>query len=256
MFVKFRGALVLMTILAAAILGVGSVLAQDAPASSLGDQLKAQYKLAKVALDAGGWSVVQPGTVLVIQKGGILGVPPANPTMAPATYKDGDLHAPNAFMVGMAGQNTRQLAVGKKVYVIKMDVHVKGDKVMLTIVECDVCNGVQQPSSFKSAVVFQFPKEYLSKADASQAKEVIDQVLAPDTAGQQDQARTQQQSQQQQPPEQPAPAPATIQMGQTIEQVKAALGQPEKIVDLGQKQIYVYKDLKTTFVNGKVSDVQ
>jgi hypothetical protein len=232
----------------------GPALAQNAPASSLGDQPKGQYKLAKVALDAAGWSVVQPGTVLVIQKGGILGVPLANPTLAPATYKDNDLHAPNAFKVGMAGQNTRQLAVGEKVYVIKIDVHVKGDKVMLAIVECDPCNGVQQPSSFKSAVVFQFPKEYLSKADASQVKDVTDQVLAPDAAGQQDQAQTQQQ--QQAPPEQSAQAPATIQMGQSIEQVKAALGQPEKIVDLGQKEIYVYKDLKITFVNGKVSDVQ
>jgi hypothetical protein len=35
-----------------------------------------------------------------------------------------------------------------------------------------------------------------------------------------------------------------------------ALGQPEKIVNLGTKQIYVYKDLKITFVSGKVSDVQ
>ena len=33
-------------------------------------------------------------------------------------------------------------------------------------------------------------------------------------------------------------------------------GQPEKTVNLGSKQIYVYKDLKVTFVNGKVSDVQ
>ncbi len=36
----------------------------------------------------------------------------------------------------------------------------------------------------------------------------------------------------------------------------AALGQPEKIVNLGPKQIYVYKDLKVTFLKGKVSDVQ
>jgi hypothetical protein len=38
--------------------------------------------------------------------------------------------------------------------------------------------------------------------------------------------------------------------------VVSALGKPEKIVDLGAKQIYVYKDLKITLVNGKVSDVQ
>ena len=52
------------------------------------------------------------------------------------------------------------------------------------------------------------------------------------------------------------PGTASIQLGQTIDEVVAALGQPEKAVNLGSKQIYVYKDLKVTFVNGKVSDVQ
>ena len=50
--------------------------------------------------------------------------------------------------------------------------------------------------------------------------------------------------------------PQTIEKGQTTDQVQAALGKPDKIVNLGAKQIYVYKDLKVTFVNGKVSDVQ
>ncbi len=36
----------------------------------------------------------------------------------------------------------------------------------------------------------------------------------------------------------------------------AALDKPEKIVNLGPKQIYVYRDLKVTFIDGKVSDVQ
>jgi hypothetical protein len=38
--------------------------------------------------------------------------------------------------------------------------------------------------------------------------------------------------------------------------VVAGLGQPDKVVDLGSKKIYIYKDLKITFVDGKVSDVQ
>jgi hypothetical protein len=42
----------------------------------------------------------------------------------------------------------------------------------------------------------------------------------------------------------------------TPEQVEAAMGKPEKIVNLGAKKLYVYKDLKVTFLNGKVSDVQ
>ena len=54
----------------------------------------------------------------------------------------------------------------------------------------------------------------------------------------------------------PPPEPQQIEKGQTPEQVKAALGPPEKIVNLGAKQLYVYHDIKVTFLNGKVSDVQ
>ena len=56
-------------------------------------------------------------------------------------------------------------------------------------------------------------------------------------------------------PAEPA-QPASVQLGQTPEQVQAALGQPDKMVDIGSKKIWIYKDLKITFLNGKVSDVQ
>jgi len=52
------------------------------------------------------------------------------------------------------------------------------------------------------------------------------------------------------------PEPQTIQLGQSPEEVKAVLGQPEKIIELGSKLIYIYANLKVTFVNGKVTDVQ
>ena len=58
------------------------------------------------------------------------------------------------------------------------------------------------------------------------------------------------------PADQPPPAPKTISVGQTPEQVIAALGQPEKIVKLAKKETYYYKDLKVIFMAGKVSDVQ
>jgi hypothetical protein len=48
----------------------------------------------------------------------------------------------------------------------------------------------------------------------------------------------------------------TLSMGQSIDQVTAALGTPKNIVDLGAKKIYVYKDMKVTFKAGKVADVQ
>ncbi len=57
-------------------------------------------------------------------------------------------------------------------------------------------------------------------------------------------------------PAAPAAAPKTIEIGQTIDQVTAILGAPKTVVNLGAKKIYVYPDMKVTFVGGKVRDVQ
>lgn len=54
----------------------------------------------------------------------------------------------------------------------------------------------------------------------------------------------------------PAAPSATISLGQNIQEVTGALGQPKSVVDLGAKKIYVYKDMKITFNGGKVTDVQ
>ena len=54
----------------------------------------------------------------------------------------------------------------------------------------------------------------------------------------------------------PSGPPPTIGLGQSTDQVVAAIGQPTRIVDLGAKKIYTYPDMKVTFMNGKVSDVQ
>lgn len=53
-----------------------------------------------------------------------------------------------------------------------------------------------------------------------------------------------------------APPPAEISLGMTIDQVVAAFGPPVRVANLGTKQVYSYKDVKVTFVNGKVTDVQ
>ncbi|HTW49877.1 MAG TPA: hypothetical protein VMD92_18105 [Acidobacteriaceae bacterium] len=53
-----------------------------------------------------------------------------------------------------------------------------------------------------------------------------------------------------------APPPKTVSLGQTRDQVTAVLGQPQKVVKLGAKEIDYYPDMKVIFMNGKVSDVQ
>jgi hypothetical protein len=53
-----------------------------------------------------------------------------------------------------------------------------------------------------------------------------------------------------------AAAPKTIGLGQTKDEVVAILGQPQKMVNLGAKEMYYYPDMKVIFTNGKVTDVQ
>jgi outer membrane protein assembly factor BamE (lipoprotein component of BamABCDE complex) len=47
-----------------------------------------------------------------------------------------------------------------------------------------------------------------------------------------------------------------VEAGMTKDQVTAILGNPDVLADTGAKQIYTYKNLKVTFVDGKVTEVQ
>lgn len=57
-------------------------------------------------------------------------------------------------------------------------------------------------------------------------------------------------------PAAPAPQTTTISNGQTIDEVVAALGNPQQIIKAGKKEIYIYSNLKITFEKGKVKDVE
>jgi hypothetical protein len=172
-------------------------------------------------------------------------------------------------------QTTHLFATGDKVYPLKIDVNPAKDTVTMEIVACDTCNKTDPPTYNKANVVFQFPKGTLANAQAGPVEDTIGQVLSistddaqqgqgGDQGGQQqggDQGQQQQSGadQGQQPAAQapqPAADPVNIEKGMTTDQVVAAMGQPDKKVNLGAKQIYYYKDMKVIFLSGKVSDVQ
>jgi hypothetical protein len=248
---------------------------------TLQDQLGAQYKVVKMGSDTSGYSVIDAGTLLEIKKGGILGVPYSDTSMLSTKYESGTVHTPSSMLSKGIGfgmkkfgkeQTTKLFPVGNKVYPSKIEVDTGKDTVALSIVACDTCNKTDPPTYNKAKVVFQFPKGTLAKASAGDVEDTIGQLLSISEDSQsQDQGGQQQgqgggqggqggqgsgdqqaadQSQQQEA------EPQTIEKGQTTDQVQAALGKPEKIVNLGTKQIYIYKDMKVTFLNGKVSDVQ
>jgi hypothetical protein len=57
-------------------------------------------------------------------------------------------------------------------------------------------------------------------------------------------------------PRSAARATSTIRLGQTQEEVTAILGPPEKQILLGAKTIFIYRDVKVVFVDGKVADAE
>jgi hypothetical protein len=278
----FIGFSVAAAILAAMIFS-GSQASAQAP--TLQEQLAAQYKLVKMGSDTSGYSVVNAGTLLAIQKGGILGVPYGDNNVPNCRYENGTVKGPSSValmgrksIMGKFGkeQTTHLFPSGDKVYPTKIEVNVAKDTVTMGIVACDTCNKTDPPTYNKAVVVFQFPKGSLTNASAGSVEDTIGQLLAissDDQQGGQQQGQggqqgggdqgAQQGGQDQQAgaaAQQPTPAqqpdPQTIQLGQTPDQVQAALGKPDKDVKLGTKEIYIYKDMKITFRDGKVADVQ
>jgi hypothetical protein len=261
------------------LVGIASPMAFAQATVSLEDQLKAQYTLVKMGEDTSGAAVVEQGTILVVKKGGILGVPYSDQSILSTKYENGTVKSPNALvskglgsLMGKMGktQTTQFFQKDTKVYPAKLAVNLQKDQVVMGIVACDSCNNTDPKTFFKADVVFQFPKGTLATTSPTQVEDAIAGLLAIDDSANnnnndqgnnqgngndQQQGGNQQggggggQAQQQAPPQQ-------IEKGQTPDQVTAAIGQPDKIVNLGAKQIYVYKDIKVTFINGKVSDVQ
>ena len=140
---------------------------------SLKEQLEAQYKPAKLR----GVIVEEPGTVLVIKKGGIYASPPKSGAMCPARYEDGNLKGPSGLCLAMV-KGGDYLSIGAKVYIRKIDVNPGKDRVQFFIIECDSCNGQSRQSSYKADVSFNFPKGSLQSMSPSQVEDVIANVLA------------------------------------------------------------------------------
>jgi len=204
----------------------------SAQAVSLQEQLVAQYKAVKMGSDTSGYSVIEEGTLLAVQKGGLLGVPYSDKTSLTNKYEGGVVHGPNNLMVSgkkallghfsqtqSQGQTTKLFAKGDKVYPTKIEVNVDKDMVTMGIVACDTCNKTDPTSYNKANVVFQFPKGSLAKASAGDVEDTIGQLLSisddsqqgGDQSGDQGGQQAAQGGQDQQGGQQPAAQPAAAQ---------------------------------------------
>jgi hypothetical protein len=184
--------------------------------------------------------ITQQGIVLVVQKPGIAADPSSDLRYSVTYIHDGQVgEQGGATSAIFAKENTRVFKPGEKVYVT--GIKVGDDYVLLELMSCDMFDVVKRGSTkqtrYKAALSFKFDKEALPALDPIKIKAVISPVIVTES-------------------EASAQSTKTISLGQTAEQVEGILGKPEKIVNLGPKVTYVYKDMKVIFQDGKVSDVQ
>ncbi len=232
--------------------------------------LESKYAITKTTDDK--TDIVTAGAVLILEKDKLLMY--ATTTQAPPQniYKDGRLSA-GAFAAHEKMQSfgtmlghpppktvqTRYYVTGEKFWVTRID--TAADGVVFTLFT-DAVQDIRYYCTLKFVYphgatpatdqVLSMVGEVLKvqQDDSAPADRKGDQQAA---AGGQDQGQQQQAAQQDAQPAQPPP---TIQLGQTEDEVVGMIGQPEKKVALGSKEIFVYKDIKVTFIGGKVADVQ
>jgi len=181
---------------------------------------------------------------------------------------------------GAAG-GSRDFVNGEKLYVTQITVDRGKDGIVFDLIS----DSYGDSGRFKGQLRFQFPKGAVKTADLAAADAMISQVFkiqpaddasakggnaqpaangaaaAPAAAPAASEPAVAEAPPAPIPPppppvdEPPAP-PKSIELGQTKDQVIANFGQPQKTAKVGTKEIFFYKDLKVTFVGGKVSDVQ
>jgi hypothetical protein len=230
----------------------------DAIKQNLERQLQARY--APVKLGQGGHAVVSPGVILTVQAPGIRSNP-ANQFTFMNNYQDGQIKRSAASSLITDRNSVLDLQVGEGVFLYKVE--VKDNGVVFHVQPCGNCDfGAVEPFPFRAGITFQMPKDWLLSPDLNQIDQMISRVFSiggavpgpPPPAMYAPDPPT--------PAQAAPPAPTTqaqplrIELGQSQEQVRSILGEPDKVADLGNKKIFVYKDLKVTFIDGKVTDVQ
>jgi len=223
------------------------------PKVTLEQRLQARYPPTRLAGDK--LHIAQPGTVLVLRQGGLFASPLDEFAFA-NNYKDGHIKRSAASALIHNTNTSRELFPGDKVYLLKTE--AKDSGVVFSLQSCRACDGAEvdlYEPAFRASLTFQFPKGYAETTDFGQIQRAIDDVF--DLAFT-DHGNTPAPPADPEPRAQPAPSPEPVRiaLGQSIEEVRSNLGQPDKIVDLGSKKIYYYRDMKIVFVDGRVSDVQ
>jgi hypothetical protein len=248
-----------------------TLLAQNASPSSpsssaspsLQEQLEAQYPLAKMTTK-GGCAITNRETGLALQKAGIGALPQnASSTVCAAHYRNGSIAKPGFkcnYWLNVTKQALVTLEKGDKVFPTKLE--VGRDEVKIAFGYCSGDPG--QAAVYTGQVVIEFPRDSLKTTGVTQIEDKIAEVFSADNieqrgqgGGQQDGQQSNQQGQDSAPQDNQGSA-CNVEIGQTIDQLVSACGQPaNQAKGAGTKLIYFYTQpkLKVTLVDNKVADI-
>ena len=242
-------------LMVAATLASVSAYAQDSR-EAVQQRLTAVYKLTHTTGDE--TDILSAGTILVLKKDNLVMVPLANPTALPNTFKE-DKISQNRLLNGFdhipGVPKPRKFVATEKMWVTQIE--VKNDAVVF-----DLLSDPFEDVRYKGLLRFPFAKGTVPQMDVME--QTIAEVFDRETLGGKRAAPAPRGSAKVPPPVPPPPPPSDaaaaatqqIAIGQTPAQVTTILGQPQRIVNAGAKQIYIYPNMKVIFAGNKVSDVQ
>ena len=245
----------ILMILVAALTSVASSLYGQDPKAETKRRLTSEFTRTRLTADRS--DVATAGSVLVLHKDGLLMCSMEGKTPPTNTYKNGAISmgfgANMAWTMALSTANQqpanipqRKFVSGEKFWVTQYEVKEDG---VYFLFYSDPFDNIRHYGQLE----FPAPKGAFPPAD--DMMKTIAEVITVDAATQES-APPDSPSPAAQAADQPTPAPKTIALGQTKDEVVAILGQPKKIVNLGAKEMYYYPDMKVIFTNGKVSDVQ
>lgn len=206
--------------------------------NALKEALEAKYGLTKVSWDK--VRVTDPGPVYVLEAEGVNADRATDMTMLVNKVVDGHVEQPKGFGASMfSKQTTKQFKPGDRLYLTKID--VKNDGLLLWFISTETADyqekGSTKQTRYRAVLGFELPATLMDASKVEEIQKIINPIVELEKDAQ-------------------AANTKTVELGQTPDQVKAAVGAPDKIIKLGPKEIYVYKDMKIVFQDGKVSDVQ
>jgi hypothetical protein len=250
-------------------LGIASAQSKEA----IEKKLISEFALTQPTADLA--DIVTAGAILVLKKGNIMMAPVSSTNFYQNTYKDGKI-TQNAIGKINSGLTRLGRLPGAAPPPSTTRTFVPGEKMWVTKIECrddgvvfELYTDAFAEIRYKADLKFFFDKKG-PMPSVDQMDKLVGEVFkvqpADDTTGAapaapaapvRGEAALAPIAPPPPPPDEPAAPPKTLKLGQTKDEVVGNFGQPDKIVKLGAKEVYYYKDLgKVTFVNGKVTDVQ